>query len=188
MRTLIASILGGFLVFGWGAFIHKVLSVGKAGMHALSDQDAEQALLDAMKSRFHDPGIYVLPGVDLDSQDEAKLKAFEERFERGPNALIVYNPTGSKPISSRKLGTEFLSNVLASFVAALVLSRTRALFPTRVVVVMLMGLFAWLSVDISYWNWYRFPDEYTIAQVLDQGGGWLLGGIGIAALVKGKSA
>ncbi len=129
-------------------------------------------------------GLYFVPGAD--PEDKAAMEAAEQRAMQG-SALLVWHPQRDEGgISAKRLGTEFLSNVLASFVAALVLSRMRAAYPTRVFAVMLMGLFAWLSIEVSYWNWYGFPTDYTVAQAIDQVVGWLIGGIAIAALVKGK--
>ena len=54
--------------------------------------------------------------------------------------------------------------------------------------VMLLGLFAWLSISVSYWNWYQFSNEFTRAEAIDQIGGWLVGGLALAAIVKGPQA
>ena len=124
--------------------------------------------------------------ADLGLNPMTVSKAYAERTKQGPNAFLVYHPDGKELNLLPLLGIELLSNVAAAFVAALVVSRLRAAFPTRVLVVTLMGLFAWLSIEVSYWNWYRFPDAYSLAQAVDQIGGWLLGGIAIGWMVKGK--
>ena len=30
-----------------------------------------------------------------------------------------------------------------------------------------LGFFAWMSIDVSYWNWYEFPSSYAMAQMID---------------------
>ena len=185
MKILIAAIVAGILVFGWGAVSHMVLPI-RGGLVEMKDLGTEQAVLDGLKSRLHEPGVYLLPQVGFESKDEAEQKAYAERYRQGPNAFLVYHPDGKELKMLPLLGIELLSNVAAAFVAALVVTRLRAAFPTRVFVVMLMGLFAWLSIEVSYWNWYRFPDAYSLAQAIDQIGGWLLGGIAIGWMVKGK--
>jgi len=54
-----------------------------------------------------------------------------------------------------------------------------------VLIVALLGLFAWLSITVSYWNWYRFPSAYAVAEAIDQVGGWLCGGLVLAAVFRG---
>ena len=88
---------------------------------------------------------------------------------------------GAKPFA-----LELAADVLAALLAALVLSQTRCAYPTRVLLVVLMGAFGWLTVLASYWNWYRFPDGFVLFEAVDQVGGWLLAGAMLAAMVKGK--
>jgi hypothetical protein len=57
-------------------------------------------------------------------------------------------------------------------------------FAGRVVFVTLLGLLPWLIVDFSNWNWYGFPLAYEIGQLLDQGPGALLAGIGLAWMFR----
>jgi hypothetical protein len=54
----------------------------------------------------------------------------------------------------------------------------------RTLAVTLMGLFAWLTVSVPHWNWYRFPAAFTTGEGLDGVIGWLLGGLVIAWLVQ----
>ena len=67
---------------------------------------------------------------------------------------------------------------------AFIISTTVASLTTRGIMVMLMGLFAWLAINAPYWNWYRFPADFTIGQGLDRMIGWLLGGFLIAWMIQ----
>ena len=42
------------------------------------------------------------------------------------------------------------------------------------------GLFGWLVNIVPMWTWYRFPSDFIVGNLLEQGIGWLLGGIAIA--------
>jgi len=190
MKVLLAAFVGGLFVFVWGAVSHMVLPglLGLGELGTAQDRASEAALLDAMRAAFDGPNVYLIPGVGYDSPDKAEVQAFEERQARGPFAFVVYQPTGQAGMMPKQLALEFLANVLAAFVAAVVLSCTRCAYPTRVLLVVLMGVFAWLSLEASYWNWYRFPDEFALFELIDQAGGWLCGGLMIAAMVQGKEA
>lgn len=74
----------------------------------------------------------------------------------------------------------------AAILAVFVISHVTAGFGRRALLVMLMGLFAWLSISVSYWNWYGYPSALIASEAIDQVGGWLLGGLAMAAIVKGR--
>ena len=84
----------------------------------------------------------------------------------------------------RQLGTELFTNIVAGCIAAFVVSLTAASFRRRVLIVALLGVFAWLSISVSNWIWYGFPAPYILAEGFDQIGGWLLGGFAIAWMYR----
>jgi hypothetical protein len=43
-----------------------------------------------------------------------------------------------------------------------------------------MGAFAWLTVSAPYWNWYRFPQDFSLANLAMLLIGWLLAGFVMA--------
>jgi len=53
-----------------------------------------------------------------------------------------------------------------------------------VLLVTLLGLLPVLMVNFPYWNWYGFPDKYTVVQLADKLVSFLVGGIFLAAIVK----
>lgn len=75
---------------------------------------------------------------------------------------------------------QLVSDTLAAFVVAFVLAMGAFGFAKRVLVSVLRGLFAWLTISFPYWNWYRFPMEFTVANLLEQVLGWLFAGMAIA--------
>ena len=184
MRILLAGIAGGLLLFFWGAFSHTVLPLGEVGVDMIRNEDA---VMSAMKSNITEPGLYFYPGMEGGhSSDPAVQAAWEAKYKAGPRGILIYHPTGSEVMPPSMLVTEAISNILACIVAAFVISMTALSFLGRVFTAALFGLVSWLSVDVSYWNWYGFPTDYITAQAVDQVVGWLLAGFGIAALVKGR--
>ncbi len=127
----------------------------------------------------------MFPGMDPSMSAEAQ-KAWEEKYLAGPRGVVVYDPTGSAAMSPVMLGTELASNILAALLVAIVACRIRAPYFARVILITLIGVVAWLSIDVSYWNWYRFPTTFTLSQLVDQGAGWFLAGLAIAGFVGGR--
>ena len=191
-RVILAGILGGIAMFIWMSIAHMVLPLGKAGVSELS---SELPLLDAMKSSLGDRGdggLYIFPGMHLDlaktEQEKADFKKqYEERLAAGPVGLLVYYPT--RPFAlGRWLTIEFITELVQSLLVVALLAQTRlTTFGGRVCFVTVAGILAAITTNISYWNWYGFPNRYTAANMFTEIVAFFLVGI-VAALVFGKSA
>jgi hypothetical protein len=178
-KVLLPGILGGLLVFVWSAISHMILPIGVVGFKTIPSN--EDAVLTAMKSNIQESGLYFMPGHDMSRAPTAEEM---RKYEVGPTAFLVYHPTGEQAMSPWQLIRQSLFHILGGLIAAFIISTTVASLATRSIMVMLMGLFAWLAVNAPYWNWYRFPVDFTIGQGLDRVIGWLLGGFLIAWLIQ----
>ena len=159
-----------------------VLPLGETGLDWVPNQDA---VIAALQEGLKAPGVYILPGYDMSREpSEAERAAWEGKYRRGPIGFLVYQPAGQEPMSSGQLLTELASNVAAALVVAVILSAAAVGFGHSVLLAALLGLFSWLSLSVSYWNWMGFPADYTIAQGIIEVVGWLLAGLAMARLVR----
>ncbi len=182
MRIIIAGIVAGIIVFVWGAVTHIVLPLGEIGLNTEATP-SEAAVLEALKG-LPESGIYMMPGLDASITDEdAQMKAQQDAWTAGPAAVVVLQKDGG-PTMGVALGQQFLASVLAGCVAAMVLAGCSCGYFCRVLIVALMGLFAWFNTDASLWIWYGFSNDYTLMTGMNLVAGWLIAGIVIAAIVK----
>ena len=185
-RIIAAAIIGGIVVFAWGAFSHMVLPIGELGLASLPE---EERMLAPMKGSITERGFYMFPGTSA-HPDEAELKEWEARYKAGPRGVVVYDPSGGPAMGGGQLGSEFASGVGGALVLAIVLSaigccwRGAGRAAHGALVGLAMGVFAWLAVDVSYMVWYRFPAMFAAAGLIDQGVGWALAGGVIGLVVK----
>lgn len=183
MRIGIAGLLGGIVMFVWGALSHMVLPLGEMGLRTLpiAQQDA---VLAAAREGMQDPGIYILPGFeDMDHYgDEARHAEYGRRAAANPYAFVVYQPHANDLVNNMgpALAREFATNVLSALLAALVVGAAAVGMGRRILLVGAMGLFGWFANAVPLWNWYRFPTEFTLAALAMQLVGWLLAGFAIA--------
>jgi hypothetical protein len=179
-RIFAAALVGGLIVFGWGAVAHIATPLGMAGMSAMQNEDR---VIDKLRESAPRSGMYIFPaeGV-LGNKSEAAQKAWQEKFRRGPSGILLYTAGGGEPMDGRKLVTEFISDVLAALVAALIVAMIVGSYCRRVLVVLLLALFAFFSLSVSYWNWYGFPTAYLGAELTMELIGWLLAGLAIAKI------
>jgi len=71
----------------------------------------------------------------------------------------------------------------AALIAAFLLAQAASSLPgflPRVLAVASLGLFSWLDIHASYWNWYGFPANFSLAALTDGLIGWALAGAVIA--------
>jgi len=181
MRLLIAAIIGGVVLFIWGAVAHMALPIGEMGMKVAVEQDAALSALQA--SATQGEGVYVIPGFAPEKMsDTAFIDAFTEKYKASPAALVIYQPGGNPALASMvpNLVKQFVSGTLAAFVVAWILALGVFGFGRRVLIAGALGLFCWLAISVPYWNWYLFPAKFTLGALLEQVIGWLLAGAAIA--------
>ncbi|MBI2956097.1 MAG: hypothetical protein HYY26_02170 [Acidobacteria bacterium] len=185
-KIVLGGVVGGLVLFIWGAVSHMVLPLGEVGIKELGN---EAPIVAAMKENISEPGFYFFPGLGVPhaSADQAAQEAWAEKYRQGPWGILIYHPTGEEPIAPADLVRELLSNMLVALVAALLLAQAGAAlagYSARVLFVALLGLVPGLETDFSYWNWYGFPTDYTLVQMFDHVVAYLLMGLVLAAIVK----
>jgi hypothetical protein len=181
-KVLVGALVAGIVVFFWGSVSHMALPIGTMGIRQISGEDK---VVTAIKDTISEPGFYFIPGRDMSKpQSKSEEAAYTAKMRQGPSGVMVIHPEGSEGISTGKLLTELGSSVVAALLAALVLTQVRSGYVGRVLVVTSMGLFGFLSILVSYWNWYGFPTDFTIGAVLDEVIGWFLAGLVLAAIVR----
>lgn len=181
-KIVVGAIAGGVVLFLWGWVSHMLLPLGEMGLRRLPN---EEAVIGVMRGSISRGGLYFFPYMDHSGKGSAaEQNAWEEKYIAGPTGLIVYSPGGERPMSPAQLLREFGTGVLAALIAAILLSQTGGGFLARVVFVTLLGLFSWVTISLPYWNWYRFPQDFTLAEGIDQVAGWFLAGLVLAIVVR----
>lgn len=182
-RILLAALLGGLAAFVWSFISHMILPLGEAGVRTLPN---EEAVLADLRGSLPEPGLYIFPMMgDPSNATEEEQKQWAEKYRTGPSGILVYRPLGGEFNFPRLLGVELLTNILAALIAAFLLARMAGSYFQRALMVAALGLFAWLSISISYWNWYNFPTSFILSEGLDQFLGWLVAGLVIAKITPG---
>ncbi|NID14488.1 hypothetical protein [Luteibacter yeojuensis] len=189
MRIVIATLIGGLIMFFWGAFAHMVLPLGELSMRAPTNEDAVlTALRDGLPPEH---GIYLLPHFDMATMhgNDQAMKAYSEKAKANPYAFIVYSPNGKDPLAmGGNLFHQWLSDTLAALMVVLVMMRMAGVGLLRGLWIGLaFGVFSWLSLSVPYWNWYRFPGAFTAGYLVEQGFGWLLAGAAMGWWLGRKS-
>ncbi|WP_031497485.1 hypothetical protein [Bryobacter aggregatus] len=163
--AVVGTLLAGLTIFFWGAISHMVIP---DPLTTLPDPKAVTDFVDKnapANGAYMDPrGVMVIVGLLPDRSDQTQ--------QMGP-----------------LLGVEFLTNLVQAFLLLLVLLR----LPARNTLqygwyAMLIGLLAWVSIEVSYWNWYHFSPKLILMGFLDATIGFWLAGLVLGWLIRRNHA
>jgi hypothetical protein len=191
MRILLAGLLGGIAMFLWTSIAHVALPLGKAGIGEIPN---EAAVLNAMQSSMGDKtGLYIFPGLGVgtnatrEEKNEA-MKQMQQRIAANPSGILMYHPPGRQFAFGKSLAIEFSFQVLQAILVIWLLAQTRiGSFAGRVGFVLVAGILAAITTNVSYWNWYGFPGVYTASYILTEIMGFVLVGVIAALLLRKRS-
>src|SRR5882724_4478555 len=178
-RILLAGLLGAVAMFAWTAIAHMALPLGEAGVQNTTD---DEALLSALKSTVKNKeGLYIYPTMGLPpdathAQQSEAMEKFAVKLEKNPSGFFLYHPAGSRPMNMGKyLTIEFITELCEALLAVWLLAQTRIVtFGGRVGFVTAAGIMAAIATNVSYWNWWGFPGNYTAAYIFIQVVGFFL--------------
>lgn len=185
MRIVVAGVLGGVLLFLWGAVAHMMLPFSENAMKQIPD---EAAVIAAARGNITESGVYFFPYVNYMQASPQEQEAYAAKLAQGPSGLLVVRAGAHDMDMVPELPIEAISNILAALLAAAVVWGLRiATYGRRVAAIFAFGVVAWLSVCVSQWTWYGFSTQFLVADLVDQWGGWLVAGLGMAAVLKARA-
>ena len=190
-RIILAAVLGAIAMFIWTAIAHMATPLGEAGIGEIPN---EEAVLAAMGSGIGAKGgLYMFPGMGLGpdathAQHSAAMKDYEAKLAKNPSGLLLYHPAGSRPMQMPKhLVIEFITQLVEALLVVWLLAQTRIVtFGGRVAFVTVAGIFAAITTNVSYCNWWGFPPTYTASYMFIQIVGFFVLGL-VAAFLFRKS-
>lgn len=191
-RILLAGLLGALAMYAWTSIAHMVLPLGTVGVQEIPN---EPPVLSSMQGSIGgSSGFYIFPGMGLGPNPSMKemnaaMPAYEKKLASTPSGILIYHPPGRASMSATQLGGEFAKEFLEALLAAWLLSLARlGGFLARTTFVGAIGLVAAISTNISYWLWYGFPGNYTVAVVGMEVVGFVAAGLVLAGMVKPAKA
>jgi len=178
VRILIAGLVGGILVFFTGFVEHEILGWGSRTFSAVKNDDEFRK---EIKGHRLEPAIYAFPSMP-NEKTGPEMESFIKKWEEGPSGFLI---VAGDMNMGKMIGLEFLSNVIAALIAAWIVSLISADKPFlwRWKVVVLMGIFGWVSLVASYGIWWQFPWSFIRDDLLCTILEWCIGGAAIAAII-----
>ena len=174
----LGTLLGGVILFAWGAVYHAVLPFANQAFLGFTN---EETVTQAIVANAPRSGVYFLPYIPQDKGDAA-MKAAEEKMTRGPFVLASVR-VGPMSSMGALLGTQFVLDLLTAFFLTLLLLHARPKsYGGRVAFLVGVALGGWLAISAPSWNWYSFSGGYVVAELGDVGIGFALAGLALAKI------
>lgn len=181
-RLIIAGIVGGLAMFIWSALAHTVLPLGHIGLGQVAPDSAVSATLQ--QELGTKDGLYGFPGVTGNPhEDEAAMAAMTEKMKTGASGLIVYHRAGYNPAMAPLMIKELILEIVQALILAWLLTKVAASLGARTAAAGLVGVAVAIGTNGSYWNWWGFPTDYTLASIVIQIVGYTLTGLVIALIL-----
>jgi hypothetical protein len=173
MRLLIAAVIGGIAMYVWSAVAH-LSPLAMVGIHPMPN---EGVVVAALKLNLGDSrGTYVFP-MQVPGADASKTTA---------QGLLAYTPNAPAGVSPRQLGVEFGLELVEALLMAGVAALAAGGFGRRLGAALLVGLIAAITTNASYWNWYGFGLDYTLASGFIELVKYVVAGLAIAVVLGRK--
>jgi len=178
-------------MFIWNFVAHDVLPLGETGVRVMTNEDAITSVLQT--NLGDNMGFYIFPSGGLTpgatrEQKGAAMKKAEEQMASGAAGVLIYRPKRIFNLPKR-LVIQFATDVAEALLAVFLLAQTGiAGFAGRVGFVLTAGILAAITTNVPYANWYGFPKDFTLGQMLTQIVGFLLVGIVAGLILKPKSS
>ncbi|HEY2070998.1 MAG TPA: hypothetical protein VGG48_15690 [Rhizomicrobium sp.] len=165
MRIVIAGLLGAIAMFLWSFVAHMVTPLATIGFSPIPN---EAPVVQAMQSSIgSEQGLFIFPWVD--PKDPQMMQKTSALMKTEGSGILIYSPPGrgSDPMKmGPMLAVEFVKQFAESTIAAWLVAMMVGLsFFGRLGAVTLVGVAGGIVTNVSYWNWYSFPLNYTLAQI-----------------------
>lgn len=185
IRVLLAGLAGAIAMFIWVSIAHVMTPLGSMGFSQIPN---ERPVLDAMQASLgNHAGMYFFPWVD--PKDPQLMQKSAALMKTNPSGLLVYQGPGGKGDMTLMLAHEFVKEFIEALIAAFLLSLTMlGSYLARAGFVALIGVCTAIATNVSYWIWYAFSADYTLAQIVIELVGMIVVGLVAAAIVRPRAA
>lgn len=164
-RTVITIILGSLILLIWNAFSWMVLPFHEQSMQSIPDGAINTEIL---QDQLPLDGVYHFPGMPEASTEEA-YREIENKLAKGPRiTLMVYKAGGTEFMNPLNFLWDFIFGAITVILIYGLIRRMADKSMRNILwTTISIGLVIGFMTDLPLMNWFMFPLDYTMANVLD---------------------
>ena len=177
-----AAIVGGIIAFLWSIFSWTAIDWPSMVFKTFCD---ERKVAQVIQDNTTSSGMYLLPNPYGETEGDSSFRS--ELYKNGPIVFASVQKDGIKDMKS-SLVLSFISEILAAFIIAWGLSKTKGLSYLQKVgfVTLYGGVMISILGILPGFLWKGFPFLYTLLSIFDIVLGWVLAGLAMAKIVARK--
>ncbi|MFP2994516.1 hypothetical protein ABN763_01340 [Spongiivirga sp. MCCC 1A20706] len=164
-KKIISIVLGTLILFIWSMVSWMALPFHENTITQIPEGTVD---LQKMQNDMPEDGVYHYPGMPVDDSPET-MAAMEEKLNTGPRiALMVYKSGATKLMDPMQFAIGLVINLLVVISLFYIVSKladksTKSILGVLIVVGLIIGL----ASDFAMLNWWMFPMDFTITNVVD---------------------
>ena len=187
MTLMWGALVGGAILWVWGALSWMLLPWHHATFRAFADEGAVQRtiLVAAPES-----GVYGLPAPPtytkaMDKAARAAAdRAAQQQMIAGPIVTAIVQRDGFGSVPMAMLRAFVIAAALSLVIAWLLLQTVGLTYWHRVAFVSAIGLASGMMCRLPDWNWHGYPTSFTAVQMCDHVVGAFLLGLALARIAQ----
>ena len=184
-QMILGTVLGGIVLFVWGAIAWMFIPWPGQPLRAFKNEDA---VTQAIIANAAQSGNYLMPNADQKGLTAEQQQKAMEKMARGP---IVFAAVRLEPFNSmaKPLVSQFLTQLLVALLGTLLLLQTSGLsYKSRVIFLTTIGLIIFVGGHMDESTWWSFSNAYMLMQFGVLVIGWFLASLVMSAVVRGRAA
>ena len=185
MRTAVAGVVGGLVLFLWSFLSWVVLPIHTPTIKQLPQEDT---VMSMMRANMPDKGVYYFPQISPSAaKDPAAVEAWTAKYARGPIGFIVYSPEGGAPMEPLTLVVSFILEIAAALFGIWFFRRSTAArsgYFSQAAFFGAIGTLICVAVYLQEWLHMKYPLAYSLAFCADAAFGWFLMGLAIVPMLN----
>jgi hypothetical protein len=185
-KIMKCGLIGGFILFVWGAVSWTVLPWQKSQVKSFSD---ESNVRSAIRNNIDGSGIYMLPSFNHCQGKPDEIASAKERMREGPFATITVMANGKNPSMVGGAVWSLIVKVIAACLVTWLLlhSAHPHEYNKSVKFITMIGIVIAIAATLPYAIWFGFPGSFAITSMLEIVIGWFLASLAIARILSGKA-
>lgn len=191
MRVVLAGVLAGVILFGWSAVSWMLLPFHEQVLRPIQ-QPRDKVV--RFLSDLPEGGVFHYPGfpttADGSRPTQAQFDAAFQQMRDGPVvSKMVFLPAGAEPFPPQNFAIGLAVHIAAGCIAAGMLrlaSGRLANYGRRVLFVFGFGVVTLLARFVPESVWWGYPIDYAAVEAGDILTSWLLAGLVLGAMIRGR--
>lgn len=183
-NVLLGGVLGGIIMFVWGAVSWTVFSWHNDNIQRFTD---EISVTKHIQAHAPDSGVYIMPNphkfADGFSAEQKQLLMQDatQRMKKGPFIFMSISKQGADPEDPTMFIYAMLINVLiAGLITWLLLLIDFESYAKRYMVVLCIGFIVAVMATFPQWNWWKFSTMYSLTNFVSLWATFAFAGLVIA--------